>query len=401
MKIFHYFDRVRLEEGGTTRAAIEMCSVLATRGHEVTMLTYDDTDAPESGNKGAAGALCIQLIPKPALPGQFFSPQVVRQIGKRLAAADVLHLHGMWVPSNPQVAIEALKQHIPYVLTLHGMLDDWSMAQRTIRKRVYLAACGKQMLRRAAALHTVAEGELNQASKWMPAERAVVVPCIIDLEPFRILPGPELAQHKFDLDPSGPPRVLFLSRLHYKKCPEILIQAFALLRERGVDAELLIAGTGEPTYVRQLKHLAEEQNVAEQTKFLGMVTGEAKLSLYQHAAVFALPTSQENFGLVFAESLACRTPVVGTKGTDIWRELEASGGAVIADRTPEAFAEALAELLAAPDRAQQMGERGRKWVFKALDPHVVGSQFEAMYVQAIQQASALLDRRMGVHADGA
>jgi glycosyltransferase involved in cell wall biosynthesis len=397
MRILHYFDRVRLEEGGTIRAALDMSTAMARLGHGVTMLTYDDTDAPTEWKTSDAGASPrVVLIEPPARPGRFFSRAQLARIAGHVAGADVVHLHGMWVPSNPQVAALCRRNPagggvpVPYVVSIHGMLDDWGMRQRGLKKKIYLALQGNAMLRHAAALHTTAEGEREQSSTWMPGGRWVVVPYIVDLSPFRALPGPGEARAKFGIADSaagGEPSVLFLSRLHYKKCPDILIRASALLRDRGVKHRLLLAGTGDTEYVESLKRLAAELNLADRCVFLGMVTGPLKLSVYEASDVFALPTSQENFGLVFAESLACRTPVVGTKGTDIWRELESSGGAVIADRTPEAFADALAGVLADPGRRRAMGESGRRWVFEALDEARIGAEFEKMYAGAAAAAN--------------
>ena len=48
--------------------------------------------------------------------------------------------------------------------------------------------------------------------------------------------------------------------------------------------------------------------------FLGLIKGQQKISLYQAADVFVLPTRHENFGLVLAEAMACGTPVVTTRG---------------------------------------------------------------------------------------
>ena len=75
---------------------------------------------------------------------------------------------------------------------------------------------------------------------------------------------------------------------------------------------LMIAGSGEPAYERYLCTLVAELNLRERVFFLGLITGAQKVSLYQAADVFVLPTLQENFGLVLTEALACGTPLVTT-----------------------------------------------------------------------------------------
>ena len=100
------------------------------------------------------------------------------------------------------------------------------------------------------------------------------------------------------------------------------------------------------------------------------------------ADVFALPTQQENFGLVYAEAMLCETAIIGTKGTDIWQELQ-NGGAVIRERTPESFADAISELTADKDLLQAKGIAGRKHVLQWLDTDAVAKGYEAMYEKAL------------------
>jgi glycosyltransferase involved in cell wall biosynthesis len=203
-------------------------------------------------------------------------------------------------------------------------------------------------------VHLTAQGELDQARKWFPRGRGLVIPNLLDLDSFRSLPGPELAKKRYPVFGGGGPVMLFLSRVHYKKGIEPLLRALA--RELGVEDSVV---------------------------FAGHVVGDLKLSLYQAADLFVLPTSQENFGFVFVESLACGTPLVTTKGVDIWPELESSGGALIESAEPERLASTLAPILADRDRLRVMGARGREWVFRWLDPARVLDQFEAMYRGAV------------------
>jgi len=382
LRIVHYVQTLRLEKGGAVLAAMDMCTVLAARGHGVAVLSHDTSDAPEAWLAGGDGQPVVTRIARPSRPGGFYSGGQLRTIAPHLEAADVVHLHAIWTPASAQLARLAQGRGVPFIVSVHGVLDDWSMAQRAMKKRLYLFLFGNRMLRHAALIHTTAEEEKRQAARWIDASRARVVPCICDLDQFEHLPGPDLARRQFEIGEGGEPTVLFLSRVHYKKSPEVLIRAAALLRDRGSPCRLLFAGSGDSAYMKKLRALADGLNLGDACRFLGMVTGAAKLSLYQAADVFALPTSQENFGLVYTESLACGTPIVATRGTDIWRDLERSGGAVIADPSPEAFADAIAELAADRKRRAEMGRRGRAFVFDWLNPDKVAAQFEALYAEA-------------------
>jgi glycosyltransferase involved in cell wall biosynthesis len=378
MKIVHYMACMRLEEGGVVRAVLDICGVLAARGHEVRLLTFDAGDVPESWKKGGDGRPQIMTLPKrfgpwPGMGGNWARPHIEQ--------ADVVHLHVPWDPMCMQLGRMARKAHVPYVVGIHGMLDDWSMSQRSAKKRLYLALGGRSLLEQAAAVHCTAEGEREQSAKWYPRGNPVIVPLIVDLDEYQTLPGPEPARTKF-ASAFGPPEertVLFLSRLHPKKRPEALIEAVAMLRDDGRSVRLLIAGTGDPAYERSLRQLVVQNELSETAVFVGFVSGREKLSLYQAADVFVLPTSQENWGFVFLESLACATPVITTRGVDIWPELEASGGAVIVDPAPASIAAAIADVLADADKLASMQARGRAWVLESLSVDEVTRRYEELY----------------------
>jgi glycosyltransferase involved in cell wall biosynthesis len=387
MRILHLLQLVRPDIGGPARAVVDLCDALSRAGHEVTLASFDLSGAPGAWREAGGGVPRAVLLDPPRGLARRFTSQQREGFRELMSAHDVLHLHGPWETANAQAAAIARTLGKPYILSLRGMLDDWCMTQGGIKKRLYLALAGRRMLERAAFVHCTAQAEYEQSRKHFPRGRGIVIPNLTDLKPFENLPGPEMARARFSvLAPGGAgrPNLLFLSRVHVKKGLEVLLRAGALLRTRGIDANILIAGTGDAPYVESVKRLAAELGLQDRAHFLGLVVNEEKLSLYQAADLFVLPTSQENFGFVFIESLACGTPVVTTRGVDIWPELEASGGSVIADATPEAVADAVGSLLAKRDSLKAMGAKGREWVFKDMAPAKVIREFEAMYERAVR-----------------
>jgi len=296
-----------------------------------------------------------------------------------LANADVLHLHGAWdVPGSPSLAREARRLRLPYIVSTHGQLSEWELSQKWLKKKLYLALFGRRHLSRAAAVHCTAEAELAQASRFLPPGRGKIVSLPIDLSAFVELPGPELALRAFPQIDTNKPRVLLLSRLHPMKRPDLLIEAMARLKQAGQAFQLILAGPGKTEYVAYLHDLVRRLGLEDCVLFTGMVTGSTKISLYQAATVFALPTWMENFGYVLFEALAAGTPVITTRRADMWQELQNAGVGIV-DPDPDAIASSIRSLLTDPAGARQLGQKGRAWVFQKFESDRVFAEFEQLY----------------------
>jgi glycosyltransferase involved in cell wall biosynthesis len=385
LRCVHYFSGIRLETGGVARAVLDFCRVFAAAGNPTTLITGDATDVPaEWANSTSPDIPRLIEINPPRGRFALLNRSDKSRLRQALTDAQVLHLHTPWEPSNLQAAALARQANVPYVLSIHGMLDDWSMAQKRSKKRAFLKLAGNRLLRRAARVHFTAQAELEQAKKWLPIDNGVVLPLVMDLTPFENLPGPQLARQRFARLNQGGDKLLFLSRVHPKKGVDLLIKALADLHKRDRRALLFIAGPGEPDYLEQLRQLAAELGVGESVEFCGMVRGEEKVSLYQAADLFILPTSQENFGLVLIEALACRLPVITTRGVDIWKELSGAG-ASITDPDPLAIASAIEATLSDPTLNDRR-ERGRAWVCNELNPQKVVEDYESLYKQVSAEA---------------
>lgn len=387
VRILHYLCTCRVEDGGVPKAAIDLADQCARAGSPVRFLTWDPQVCPQAWKDGTAVNLTLRVVPRPSLPGAIFDPAQLAVFEDEIKACDVLHLHAMWTPSNVQLAIAAKALGKAYIISPHGMLDDWCMEQNPLVKRGFLALVGTATLQNAAFVHCTAEAEFVQARRWIPHARGLVLPLVMDLEPYRVLPGPQLAQGRFCLN-SDVPQLLFLSRVHPKKGVGILIRAAALLRDRGVKFELLIAGPDEGDYGQKMRRLTEDLSLGERVRFLGPVVGAEKVSLYQHADVFVLPSYQENFGFVFFEALAAGTAVVTTKNVDTWEELVNCGGSKAftmgGDERQSAIvlSETLEELLRSRSELAAMGARGRSWVLDQLDAATVIGRYQTAYARA-------------------
>ncbi|HEY1006792.1 MAG TPA: glycosyltransferase, partial [Sphingobacteriaceae bacterium] len=99
----------------------------------------------------------------------------------------------------------------------------------------------------------------------------------------------------------------FLSRIDPKKGLDILIRALSGV---SFDYRLKIAGSGEESYIGQLKQLAAECGNADKIEWTGPRYHREKFDFFRNLDLFALTSRNENFALVVIESLSVGTPVL-------------------------------------------------------------------------------------------
>jgi glycosyltransferase involved in cell wall biosynthesis len=260
------------------------------------------------------------------------------------------------------------------------MLDDWCMAQRGLKKRIYLAVAGTRFLESAALVQCTAEAELYQSEKWFPGGRGRVLPNLLNLRPYESLPGPDAALRRFPFLAGDRPWLLFLGRVSPKKGVGYLVDAARRLHKAGLAVGVVVAGAAESqNYLRQLKDGVSEAGLGDDFQFVGHVDGDLKLSLLQATAITVVPTSQENFGFVFYESLAAGTPVVTTPLVDTASELVKSGGCYLVDQDGALLADCLGALLADRERLRVSGLRAREWIFQEFATSRIAALYEEMF----------------------
>jgi len=142
--------------------------------------------------------------------------------------------------------------------------------------------------------------------------------------------------------------VLFLSRIDPKKGMDLLLPAFAQLRENYPDAVLVVAGDGDPTFLEGLKGQACELRLGEGIMWAGFLEGDVKQNAFADADLFVLPSYSENFGVAVVEAMSYGVPVIVSDQVGIHGEIaEARAGLVVECSVPrltEALTRAVCDL---------------------------------------------------------
>lgn len=416
---------MRRRDGGVVNTVSLLCPMLTELGHRVTLISCDDDDLTDSiwlrqkpkrgeairHEAGKVASVCVpmrdriaEVRGKAAHESERDDPfQLITSAGMDVCEAvlkdtDVLHLHGVWASSNIQLGQLAKKIGVPYVVSPHGMLDDWSLSKGALKKKIHLALFSKSVLNNACRVHFEVEEEARQGREHVKAPVVVGPPPPIDPKSFEPLPSEELALNAFPKLREDSFKVLFLGRLSPKKAPDALIRAAKIWKDQKLPVQTFIAGKGHPPeFEADLKALAKSLNLEDRIHFLGLVTGDLKWSLFQAVNVTALPTSQENFGIALVESMICGTPVVTTKQVDTWREFAHAGATIVpgGPEVAEQTASAIAELLKNPAEAKAAGEKSRLWAIETYSPDILAAWYARILDPPGVEDSALLAKQPG------
>lgn len=211
---------------------------------------------------------------------------------------------------------------------------------------------------------------LAQDETLVPTERIHVIPNGFDTAAFDALP----AEASFPA-PDDTPTVGTAGRLTEQKAQHHLIEAAALLKERGRALRVLIAGTGE--LETELKALVRERSVEDMVSFTGFV--DDLKGFYASLDVFALPSHWEGFGYVLAEAMAMELSVVAFAAGSI-PEVVADGvtGLLAAPFDTDEFTDKLEQLLDDAALRRSLGRAGRQRLLERFDAARTMDAFEAV-----------------------
>jgi glycosyltransferase involved in cell wall biosynthesis len=322
MRVLHVISGIDPRLGGTAAVVSGLAAAQREAGLDAAVATHyspaDDRAAATALR--ARGISVTEIGPVAGRLGRH--PDMSRTIDALAAQFDVVHVHGLWEEIQHTAATAARRHNVPYLMTPHGMLDPWSLAQGRLKKRLYMTLRLRAHLNRAAAIHFTSDEERDRTAPLRLRPRAIVEPNGIDFREFDALPPRGTSRQRHTIPPGL--MILFLGRLHAKKGLDLLVPAFA--HAALPDATLVIAGPADSdAYQADLTRLVAQHQLDSRVIFTGMLHGVDRLALLADADLLILPSRHENFGIVVAEALACGTPVLVSDKVNIHRDVRGAG----------------------------------------------------------------------------
>jgi glycosyltransferase involved in cell wall biosynthesis len=214
----------------------------------------------------------------------------------------------------------------------------------------------RAMDRIIAVSHELAEDLVTRLH--LPAERITVIPNGIDLTSVRQLMAEPLEDSWFAA--SEPPVIISAGRLSKQKNYELLIEAFALLRQK-IPMRLVILGDGSRKMRERLISKAVLLNVDRDVKLIGYEANP--LRYFARGHLFVLTSLWEGASNVLLEALACGCPVVATDCPTGVRELLGYGrvGTITPPGDAAALAKAVDSLLRVPRNSVELQAHAAKF----------------------------------------
>jgi glycosyltransferase involved in cell wall biosynthesis len=383
LRILHVIPSLSAKHGGPSVALPLMARSLVRLGVRVDVATTDD-----DGPGYRAGVPLNEPVQRDGWNTYFFHKQTEFYkysrplscwLKEHVRNYDVVHIHALFSYSSTCAARHARHAGVPYVVRPLGVLNQWGRENR----RRYLKALSMRfvegpILKHAAAMHYTSASERREAEQAGVRAHAIIIPIGIDMEPFQTPPDAELFLRRFP-EARGKQLVLFLSRLDPKKGLDLLLPAFAEFHREHPDTLLVLAGTGEPDFLKSLHVMARQLGIANSIIWTGFVTGADKLAAFAASSVFVLPSYSENFGIALVEAMAAGLACVSTEGVAVSEDVRSKSAGIVAGTNASSVAQAIDRLLSDSKLREQCAGNARALVRERYSLDGMGAALQQLY----------------------
>jgi len=222
-----------------------------------------------------------------------------------------------------------------------------------------------------SAIHTVSETSRNDLIKFGVKKPIYVIP--------NAIPNKD-AQNTI----INPYQIVYVGRLVFYKNIQVVIKSLKLLKEKFPKISLVIIGKG--VYRHQLEKLVNQTNLQKYVTFKGHVSEEEKDHLIASSQAMVFPSWFEGFGLVILEAFMQKKPVLVSNLSPMKDIVEhEKTGLIVPINDEKIWAKFIESILGNPQKAQNMGEMGRKVFEEKYDDENMNLKVTQMYEEIIKK----------------
>ena len=341
MKIGLVCDWYHPRVGGIELHLQDLAARLTAAGHEVVVIT------PTPGDPAVNG-IRVERIAAPRAPRFEFlyTPEGVRAVGDALerSAVDVAHCHVSIVsPAAVGGAAQAVRRHIPTVLTFHSVVPRTRLLAHAARLAIGTASW-------PARFTAVSERVARDVRPIAAGREMTVLPNGIDASAWECVPT---ARDEKIVN------LISVMRLNSKKRPRKLVDLARALAARlppDVTTRLTIVGDGPER--RRLERAIARYGLDDRVILAGRRSRAEIRALLATSDIFVLPTVRESFGIAALEARCAGVPVVAMRESGVAELIEHGREGLLA-RSDVELVDCVAALIAHPDRRRTMADYNR------------------------------------------
>src|ERR1043165_122200 len=290
---------------------------------------------------------------------------------------DVVHPQSFY--TNVFAITGAFLARVPVRIAFRGETEGWrTKAQDLIERWSYKLSSAIHANSKAVKTFLVQRG--------VPERKIMTVYNGLDMS--RVTPAASLTREQalsiFGLPDHRPLITIVANMRHEVKNHHMFIRMAQRVHEAFPEAAFVLAGEGELT--GEIKEIAASAGLAEDTFFIGRCDNIAELLFVSDICV--LTSRAEGFSNSILEYMAAARPVVATDVGGA-REAIAHGesGYVVESDEDEGMAQQVLSLLRDPERARQMGNRGREIVREQFSDQAQLKNTTAMYERLLSRST--------------
>ncbi len=190
LRVLHVASKLDPKRGGPIIALFGLAEAQARAGLQTAIAsTFEGSDELYMVDRLRREKVTVQVL-GPVAGGFGWHRKTRPFIQRMVEQADVVHIHALWEDILYHAARTARKLGIPYIVRPCGMLEPWSLRQKSWKKRIYLWLRLRGVLDGAAAINYTGIREKIEAGPLELKPPALVEPIGVDLREFAQLPAP-------------------------------------------------------------------------------------------------------------------------------------------------------------------------------------------------------------------
>lgn len=358
--------------GGPVRVAVNQSRELMRMGHDVLLVGGHSgfSGAPPTSIEGVQTHL---FEAEPIVPKAGFGATRAANLGSWLRSHardfDVAHIHLARDFVTPVAARIVRRAGLPFVLQPHGMLRPKAHWAFRIFDSVLIAPATHA----ASMVFYLTQRELSDLTA-----------VIGSADKLRFLPN------GVPVPPSGPrvqrsdrtTEVLYLSRLHPRKRPELFAAAARdIVADGQLDARFAMVGPDEGALAKVMDEIA---SVPEALMIEGSLRPEETLERMKSCEIFVLPSVDEPFPMAVLEAMSLGKAVVVTESCGLAAAIDENRAGLVIDEKPASLRPAIERLLRDSSLRRALGANARALARKRFSMNAVGAKLIEVYASVVE-----------------